>query len=182
MSKKMNLRRLVYLALLIALNIVLVRLLSFQTPVSRLDFGFIPISLAGAMFGPVWGGVAGGLSDIFGMLFNSKGMAFFFGWTLNAILHGVFYGLFFFKKKKTLLRIFLCVLMKGILVDLVLGSIWGAIFRGGMHLIGFVLWERFIVFLIKAPLEIITGFVFFRAITPHVKELNLFDMPTFFKQ
>ncbi len=172
MSKKMNVRKLVYLAFLIALNIVLVRLLSFQTPVSRLDFGFIPISLAGAMFGPVWGGLAGGLSDVFGMLFNSKGMAFFFGWTLNAILHGVAYGLFLYKQKKSLFRIALCVLIKGILIDLVLGSIWGAMFRGGMHLIGFVLWERLIVFCIKAPLEIIAGFVFFRALTPHVQEFQ----------
>ena len=171
-SKKINLRRLVYLAFLIATNIVLVRLLSFQTPVSRLDFGFIPISLAGAMFGPFWGGIAGGLSDIFGMLFNSKGMAFFFGWTLNAILHGVFYGLFLHKQKKTVLRILLCVIIKGILVDLVLGSIWGAMFRGGMHLIGAVAWERLIVFLVKAPLEIATGFLFFRAISSQVRELR----------
>ena len=130
MSKKMNVRKLVYLAFLVAINIVLVRLLSFQTPVSRLDFGFIPISLAGAMFGPVWGGLAGGLSDVLGMLFNSKGMAFFFGWTLNAVLHGVFYGLFLYRKEKTLLRIGSCVILKGILVDLFLGSIWGAVFRG----------------------------------------------------
>ncbi len=171
-SKKINLRRLVYLAFLIATNIVLVRLLSFQTPVSRLDFGFIPISLAGAMFGPFWGGLAGGLSDIFGMLFNSKGMAFFFGWTLNAILHGVFYGLFLYQKKKSLLRISLCVVIKGIIIDLILGSVWGAIFRGGMHLIGFVMWERLIVFCIKAPLEILTCFAFFGALSPHVKELN----------
>lgn len=172
MSKKLNLRRLVYLAFLIALNIVLVRLLSFQTPVSRLDFGFVPISLAGAMFGPIWGGIAGGLADIFGMLFNSKGMAFFFGWTLNAILHGVFFGLFLYKQKKSLLRITLCVALKGILVDLLLGSIWGAIFRGGIHLISIVAWERVIVFAIKAPIEIVTCFLFFKALTPQVKELQ----------
>ncbi len=172
MSQSKNLRRLVTLAFLIAINIVLVRLLSFQTPVSRLDFGFLPISIAGAMFGPIWGGLAGGLADIAGMLFNSKGMAFFFGWTLNAILHGVFYGLFLYKKKKTLLRISVCVLIKGILVDLILGSIWGAIFKGGMHLIGFVLWERLIVFLVKAPLEITTGYLFFRALSPHIAELK----------
>ena len=123
MAEKRNLKKLVYLAFLVALNIVLVRLLSLQlTPVFRLDFGFVPISLAGAMFGPVWGGVAGGLSDIAGMLFNSKGMAFFFGWTLNAILHGVFYGLFLHKKEKTLLRVSLCVVIKGIVIDLILGS------------------------------------------------------------
>ncbi len=172
MSKTTNLRRMVILAFLIALNIVLVRLLSFQTPVSRLDFGFLPISVAGAMFGPIWGGIAGGLADIGGMLFNSKGMAFFFGWTLNAVLHGVFYGLFLYKKKKTLIRILLCVLIKGIFVDLFLGSIWGAIFRGGMHLIGAVAWERFIIFMIKAPIEIITGYLFFKVLSLEVRELK----------
>ena len=172
MSQNKNLRKIVTLSFLIALNIVLVRLLSFQTPVSRLDFGFLPISLAGAMFGPFWGGLTGGLADVAGMLFNSKGMAFFFGWTLNAILHGVFYGLFLYKKKKTLLRIALCMLIKGILVDLILGSIWGAIFRGGMHLIGAVAWERLVVFLVKAPVAIITDYLFFRGISAHVKELK----------
>lgn len=173
MSEKRNLKKLVYLAFLVALNIVLVRLLSLQlTPVFRLDFGFVPISLAGAMFGPVWGGVAGGLSDIAGMLFNSKGMAFFFGWTLNAILHGVFYGLFLHKKEKTLLRVSLCVVIKGIVIDLVLGSIWGAMFRGGMHLIGFVIWERLLQCLIKIPVEIATGYFLLRALSSHIKELH----------
>ena len=172
MSKTTNLRRMIVLAFLIALNIVLVRLLSFQTPVSRLDFGFLPISLAGAMFGPIWGGIAGGLADIGGMLFNSKGMAFFLGWTLNAILHGVFYGLFLYKKKKTIFRILLCILIKGFFVDLFLGSIWGAIFRGGMHLISAVAWERFVVFAIKAPIEVITNYLFLKALSPQVKELK----------
>ncbi len=173
MSEKRNLKKLVYLAFLVALNIVLVRLLSLQlTPVFRLDFGFVPISLAGAMFGPVWGGIAGGLSDIAGMLFNSKGMAFFFGWTLNAILHGVFYGLFLYKKEKTLLRISLCVLIKGIVIDLILGSIWGAMFRGGLHLIGFVIWERMLQCLIKIPVEIVTGYFLLRTLSYHLKELQ----------
>ena len=171
MSENKKTRRLIYLSLLIAMNIVFVRLLSFQTPVTRLDFGFVPISLAGAIFGPFWGGVAGGASDILGMLVNNKGMAYFFPWTINAILHGVFYGLFLHKKAKSWLRIILCVLIQGFFVNLFLGSLWGTLYRGNFNLFWIVFAERLTVVLVTMPVQIVVIRLLTRVLKPHVREL-----------
>ncbi len=171
MSEKKRIRRLIYLSLLIAMNIVFVRLLSFQTPVTRIDFGFIPISLAGSLFGPFWGGVAGGAADILGMLINSKGMAYFFPWTINAILHGVIYGLFFYGKKKNWSRIISCVLTQGIFVNLILGSFWGTLYRGNWGLFSIVFMDRLFMVLITMPVQIIVIRLLYRVLQPHIKEL-----------
>ncbi len=171
MSKNKQTRRLVYLSLLIAMNIVFVRLLSFQTPVTRLDFGFVPISLAGALFGPFWGGITGGVADILGMLVNSKGMAYFFPWTINAILHGFFYGIFLYRKPKTWLRIGSCAITQGIFVNLILGSIWGTLYRGNWELFFVVFWERFLVILVTVPVQIFVIRLLCRALKSQIKEL-----------
>ena len=171
MSKNTNIRRLCYLALLIAMNIVFVRLLSFQTDVTRLDFGFVPLAIAGAMFGPLWGAVTAGASDILGMLINSKGMAYFFPWTLNAILHGLLYGLFLYRKEKSWSRILLMVLTQGFLIDLLLGSLWAAMYRGAVHIYGVVFVERLIMICIKMPFQFISLSFLLRILKPHIKEL-----------
>lgn len=164
-------RRLIYLALLIAMNIVFVRLLSVQTPVTRLDFGFIPIFLAGSLFGPVWGGIAGGAADILGMLVNSKGMAYFFPWTINAVLHGVIYGLFLYQKEKTWLRVIACVLLQGVLVNLLLGSIWGTLYLGNGALFWAVFVKRLLMVSLTVPIQIITIKILCRVLQPHIREL-----------
>lgn len=166
-----NTRRMIYLALLIAMNIVFVRLLSFQTPVTRLDFGFLPISLAGAIFGPLWGGIAGGIADIVGMMVNNKGMAYFFPWTINAILHGVFYGIFLYKKEKSWLRIIACVLTQGVLINLLLGSIWGTLYRGNWNLFWIVFGQRFMTILVAIPVQIVVIRFVTRVLKTHIREL-----------
>ena len=169
MSENTKIRRICYLALLIAMNIVFVRLLSFQTPVTRFDFGFIPLSIAGAVFGPIWSAVTAGASDILGMLVNSKGMAYFFPWTLNAMLHGLLYGCFLFRKEKKWLRILILVLVQGILVDLLLGSLWGAIYRGGYHLYNVVFIERLVMICVKMPIQFVSLSFLLRILKPHIK-------------
>lgn len=164
-------RRLIYLALLIAMNIVFVRLLSFQTPVTRFDFGFLPIMLAGAIFGPLWGGVAGGAADILGMLVNNKGMAYFFPWTLNAILNGVVFGIFLYRKPKTFLRILLCCFTQGIVVSLFLGSLWGSLYRGGIHLYWAVFAERLLMLIVVFPIQLFTTYFVCKMLKPHIREL-----------
>lgn len=171
MSTKRNIRRICYLALLIAMNIVFVRLLSFQTPVTRLDFGFVPLSIAGAVFGPVWGALTAGASDILGMLINSKGMAYFFPWTLNAMLHGFLYGFLLYQKEKSWIRILFLVLVQGILVDLMLGSLWGAMYRGAFNIYWVVFFERLIMICIKIPVQFVSLSFLFRILKPHIKEL-----------
>ena len=59
---------LVTIAMLLALEIVLSRFLSIQTPVTRIGFGFIPLVIAGILFGPVPAAIVAGLADVLGAL------------------------------------------------------------------------------------------------------------------
>ena len=54
-ASKKRMQIMVTCAMLIAIQIVLVRLCSIQTPALRLSFGFLPLAMAGILFGPGYG-------------------------------------------------------------------------------------------------------------------------------
>ena len=88
-NKKMtwDTRTLVFLGLLVAMQIVLVRLVVIDLGSYRITIGSVCTILAGLWFGPVAGGVSGLLSDILGCIL--KGYAINPLITVAAILWGV---------------------------------------------------------------------------------------------
>ena len=93
-----DLRSLTGASLLLALSILL-------TYFFRLDFGgslsvglsFNATALMGMLFGPVVTGLANGLGDIIKCVLKPQG-PYFFGYTFNAMLAGVIYGVFLYGK------------------------------------------------------------------------------------
>jgi ECF transporter S component (folate family) len=122
-------RIIVFMGLLVAMNIVLERFLSIQTPIVRISFGFLPIALAGALFGPVGGAVAGGLSDILGTLVAGQG-GYFPGFTLTAVLGGAVYGFFLYKKPASVKRTALAVLIITVVCNIALNTLWLTVLTG----------------------------------------------------
>lgn len=113
----------VVLGLLCALEIILTRFV--QIPISlfgsftdRISLGFLPIMLAGAFFGPIAGGITGGLSDIIRALILPQG-PFNPLFTVPAILRGVVYGLIL-NKKITFPRILTASLLIFLLINVLL--------------------------------------------------------------
>ncbi len=140
MTKKrsiMDTRTMVKAAFLTAISIVLTRFLYFFVPLAgfpalRISFGEVPIMMAGLLFGPVVGGVAGVASDLIGVLVNSQG-AFHPGFTLSSMLWGVIPGIFayIFKKNNSsyektysFKNVFITVLVSYIVISLGLNTIW----------------------------------------------------------
>ncbi len=117
-------KKMVTVALLIALNIVIVRFLSIQTEFVRISFGFVPASLCSMLFGPWIGAGSAFLSDFLGMIVNSKGMAYFPGFGISEALYGLTYGLFLYRRKKSYLQISVCVGLQTIFIDIALGTLW----------------------------------------------------------
>jgi len=113
---------LVFVGLLISMDIILTRFLSFQALTIRVDFGFIPVSMLSMLFGPVIGGIGAGLADILGMIIAPKG-PYFPGFTLTAIIRGIIFGLVLYKKEKTFGRIAAAVLLTTVITDLGLNTI-----------------------------------------------------------
>ena len=72
-------RRLVYLAIFVALAVIFTRILSFRFTIGgiegiRIGLGALPIILSGLIFGPLAGGIVGALSDVLGYFINPLGV------------------------------------------------------------------------------------------------------------
>ena len=133
MEQKSNTKRLVVLAFLIALEIILTRFCSIQTPIVRIGFGFLPVAMMGILYGPIWAGIGYAIGDLLGMLIFPSG-AYFPGFTLTAFLTGMIFG-FFLKGKeitwKTVLPASLLVILG---CNLCLDTLWLSILMGQGYL------------------------------------------------
>ena len=126
---KLPTRKLVFMALMVATNIILVRLIGINvSPNLRIDFGYLSNVMAGMVLGPVLGGLTAGMSDILGVIISGQIGTYFPLFTVNAVLYGVTYGIFFYKKELTDLRISLCILTALLFLGVVLYPIWSYLF------------------------------------------------------
>ena len=114
--------------MLTAVQVVLSRFLSIQTPVCKIGLGFIPVMFAGALYGAPGGALVGALSDIVGAILFPSG-AYFPGYTLTATLAGAVYGLFFYKKHG-IARIFAAYAVTTVLNTLLLNTFFIALQNG----------------------------------------------------
>lgn len=123
MKNHSKVTRLITIGLFIALEIILTRFLSINTPFIRIGFGFLPVALLGIMYGPVWAGVSYAMGDILGMLIFPSG-PFFPGFTLSAGLTGVAYGLILYGKPVTWKRTFIASAIVCLGINLCLDTFW----------------------------------------------------------
>lgn len=114
---------LVFVALLIALGIVLDSFSIQLTQEIKIGVSFIANQLCAVLFGPVVAGIMGGTADILKFFIKPTG-PFFWGWTLNAIVGPVIYGFLLYKKPIRLWRILMSKAVVAIVVNMLLGSYW----------------------------------------------------------
>ena len=136
-------------ALLIALAVIIDFFRLVISNVLEISFEFVAYAVAGILYGPIIGGMVGGISDIIQYIVRPSG-AFFPGFTLNAILSGFIFGLFLYNKKITVKRVALAVLVEGIIITLILTPIWLSIMYGAKI---FAL-PRIIKFIAMFPLRV----------------------------
>lgn len=122
-NKNNHVMRLAIIALLIALEILLTRVFSIQTPIVRISFGFLPPALIGMLYGPLWSALAYTVGDLIGSYLLPTG-PFFPGFTLSAFLTGLIFGLVFYDKKPSVLRCLVASSLVVLFVNLCLDTIW----------------------------------------------------------
>lgn len=126
------------LGMLLAMEVVLSRFLSIQTSITRIGFGFVPLVIAGILYGPVASTILAGLADILGALLFPTG-AFFPGLTVTAVLVGLVYGLFLYKREfnyksvSDWIRVVLLVVVRQGGLALLLQSYWLSILWGSTY-------------------------------------------------
>jgi ECF transporter S component (folate family) len=117
------------ITLLMALDIVLTRLLSINTPVLRVSLGFVPVSLIAIAYGPLWAGAACVMDDVIGATLFPTG-AFFPGFTLTAFLTGFTFGAFLHRRPVTWKRTLPAAAIVCLFCSLCLDSLWLYIIMG----------------------------------------------------
>jgi ECF transporter S component (folate family) len=121
--KKIKTTDLVVMAFLMTIEIILTRFFRIQTPVVRIGFGFLPMSIMAILYGPFWAGLTYAACDLIGMMLLPAG-AFFPGFTLTALLTGLIYGFAFHNKTITWVRVLAVSVVIGIFCNLILDTIW----------------------------------------------------------
>ena len=164
---KLNTRTIVYLAVLVALEIVLNRFLSINTPVVKIGFAFVPIAVAGMLFGPLPAAIVAALADLLGAILFPTG-TIFLGITLTAFLKGIAWGLFL-HKKQSVLNIVLAVLVDQIVLSYFLNSFWLSILMGTTYTA--LLATRIVQTAILIPVELVVVFALSKALGKFGKRL-----------
>lgn len=98
-AKRANLKFICFAAMLIAIEIVLNRFLSINTLGLKIGFSFVPIVIAAVLFGPIKAGMIYGIADLLGAILFPIG-PYFPGFTISAVLMGMVYGIFLYKKER----------------------------------------------------------------------------------
>ena len=143
-------------AMLIAIGVILGFFSVQLTEFIRIGFSGIPNELASMLFGPVVGGIMGGIGDILKFLIKPTG-PYFFGYTLNAMLGPVIYGIFFYHRPIQLGRVVAAKITVALLVNLLLGTWWLTILYGKGFLA--ILPARFIKPVVSVPIESVIFYV-----------------------
>lgn len=95
----------------------------------KIGFSSISNQFVHMLFGPVVGSLFAGALDILKYLVKPTG-AFFPGFTVNAMLAGLLYGCFFYKKPIRLGRILAGELTVSVICNMLLGTLWLSMLYG----------------------------------------------------
>ena len=128
-SEVKNIRSLTGAALVSAMGPILAMMTIVVNQYLQIGFSSLVHAVNGVLFGPILAGLAGGVSDIIKFVIKPTG-PFFPGFTLNEILTGVIYGLFFHKREVKLRDIIIARLLVTVGINLVLTPIWFSIMYG----------------------------------------------------
>lgn len=166
-----SLRTLVFAGLIVAAGVILN---IPKIPVAanlHISAAFLALIPGAAVFGPLVGLCAGAAFDVVGF-FISGGGPFFPGYTLSAMLELFIYGLFLYRGRITVLRIFLARLSVNLGIHVLLGSLWTTMLVGKKTYIAY-----FMVSLMKnsilLPFEVAALVLLFQALHPFLSREGL---------
>lgn len=136
----------------------------------RIYFTFVPKALCAAICGPIAALVFGFADDLLGFMIHPSG-AFFFGYTLSAVMGMLIYALGLFRAKITVWRIAITKLAVNLLVNVGLGALWSSMLYGKAYL--FYAGTSLVKNLLLWPAEVIVLTAVFRLLGPAMERAKL---------
>lgn len=116
------------IAMLLALRIVLGMFANATLPffgnAIKISGAFLPIVLAGALFGPIPAMLVGALGDVLSYVIAPTAGGFFPGFTISGALTGLIYGFAFYKQKITFPRVIIAWMINTLIVETFLAAYW----------------------------------------------------------
>ena len=166
--KKWSTKKLVTMGLLVALQIILSRFFSINAWNFKIGFSFLPIAVAGMLFGPVGGAAVATVADVIGALLFPSGQ-FFPGFTLTALLGGLVWGFLLYKKQSTG-RILCAVLIEQLVLSLLLNTLWISILYSSPYVP--LMASRVVQCAVLGPVQFITVKVMCRFVQRYQKKFS----------
>lgn len=120
---KFQVETITFTALLVALQVVLGNILQIPLMEKQYNFGFLPIAIAGALLGAPAAMIVGGLGDFLGAHLFPQG-AYFPGFTLTNVLVGLACGLVLYRRKPSIVRVVITVVISLVCINWPLNSFW----------------------------------------------------------
>ncbi|NLJ90283.1 MAG: folate family ECF transporter S component [Clostridiales bacterium] len=118
-----NTRCITLTAMLAAMSVVLSHFTIVVTESLKISFFFLPSRIAYYLFGPFVGSIFGATIDVLNFFIKPTG-PFHPGFTINAALSGLIFGLILYKKPLKLSRVFVASMINMIIVNLILNTFW----------------------------------------------------------
>ena len=164
-----KLKTIVITALLIAVGIILGQFSVQLTETTKIGISFIATQMTANLFGPVVGGIMGGVADILKFINKPTG-GFLIGYTISAILGPMIYGVMLYKKPISFWRIFLSKTVVAILINLLLGTFWS------YHYFGAAFWAAIPAKLLQQVIQVPIQSVIYYFVMVALKKAKVFQM------
>lgn len=120
---------LVVTAMLIAMNIALSGMRVNLTPQMRISFGFLTNAITGMLYGPVVAATGGAIGDLLAYLIRPDG-PYFPGFTITALLGGLIYGFFLYRRPISLPRAIAAKASVTFFLNVLLNTFWMVVLYG----------------------------------------------------
>lgn len=155
-------KKMILVAVLLAMLIILSRFLSIKTPIMKISFAFVPTMLCAIWLGPKWTVLLNVLGDIIGATLFPTG-PYFVGYTISTAIAGLIYGIFLYKKqedsytaKQFILRLILSTTLVAVIVNMGLNTLWSSIMTGKAFMVLFA--TRVVKQIIMIPIHVVVIF------------------------
>lgn len=148
-TRKSEIKTIAYLAILIALEIVLSRFCSINTAGLKIGFSFVPIVVTASLFGPVHAAIVAAASDFLGAVLFPIG-PYHPGFTICAAIMGFTYGIFLHRSDNALIKwerirffpnVIVPALINSIVFGLLINTAWVAMLYGSKTYGGWFLYR-----------------------------------------
>ena len=164
-----KLKTIVITALLIAIGIILGQFSIQLTESTKIGISFIATQMTANLFGPVVGGIMGGVADILKFIIKPTG-PFLIGYTISAILGPVIYGIMLYKKPISFWRILLSKTVVAIFINLLLGTFWS------YHYFGAAFWALIPGKLLQQVIQVPIQSVIYYFVMQALKKAKVFQL------